>query len=117
MGLNTITEYQLLHLARAELLRRLDRLKTKMIKSEDGELSKKDNVLFDMYSEQVTEINQRMAAISKWREDRYRIQVWTEGQWRWGLHDYTKEQAEARLVELRHAGIKCQMRPSRELFE
>ena len=61
--LKTVTEYQLLFYARAELLRKLDRLKTNMIKSENGELSKKDDVLFSIYSEQVTEINEIMAKL------------------------------------------------------
>jgi hypothetical protein len=69
MGLTTITDYQLLYLARAELLRRLDRLKTKMIKSENGTLSRKDNVLFDLYAEQVTEINKKMTAINTAKEE------------------------------------------------
>lgn len=62
-ALNTLTEYQLLFLARAELLRKLDRLKTKMIKSETGELNRRDTAMFNHYSEQVTEINSRMAEI------------------------------------------------------
>lgn len=63
--LNTVTEFQLLFLARAELLKRLNSLKTKMIKSETGELSRRDKLLFKHYSEQVTEINERMAEISE----------------------------------------------------
>ena len=46
----------------------------------------------------------------------YRIQVWCEGRWRWGLHDYTPAQAEARVGQLQAAGVKCRIRPSSELF-
>lgn len=46
----------------------------------------------------------------------YRIQVWFENTWRWGINDYTKEQAEDRMKQLKQAGIKCRMRPSGELF-
>lgn len=63
--LNTLTEYQLLYLARSELLKRLDKLKTKMIKSETGELNRRDTALFNLYSEQVAEVNSRMAEIQE----------------------------------------------------
>ena len=46
----------------------------------------------------------------------YRIQVWIGKEWRWGLHDYTRAEAEARMAELRQVRIKCRMRPSSELF-
>ena len=49
-------------------------------------------------------------------QDIYRIQVWAEGDWKWGLHDYTQAEAEHRMTYLRRAGIKCRMRPSSELF-
>ena len=59
--LNTITEYQLLFLARQELSRRIDELKTKMIKSETGLLSRREDRLLTMYCEQLNEIVERMA--------------------------------------------------------
>lgn len=58
---STITEYQLLYLARNELLRRLDRLEAKKVKTKTRTLKKRDECLFNLYSEQVTEINERMA--------------------------------------------------------
>lgn len=60
----TITKYQLLFLARSELLKRLDRIKSKMSKSKDGELSRRDRALFSLYSEQIAEINERMDELS-----------------------------------------------------
>ena len=62
-GLTTITEYQLLYLARAELLRRLDRL------SKKDSMSRRDIALSNMYGEQVAEINERMTAINTAKED------------------------------------------------
>lgn len=47
----------------------------------------------------------------------YRIQVWFDSHWKWGLHDYTEEQAIHRMNRLKSVGIKCRMRPSRELFD
>ena len=47
----------------------------------------------------------------------YRIQVWHELEWRWGLHDYTYEQATERAHQLKAVGIRCRIRPSRELFD
>lgn len=48
---------------------------------------------------------------------KYRIQVWSKGAWRWGLSDYTKEQAEDRLKQMTDVGIKARIRPSSELFD
>ena len=56
--LTTITEYQLLNLARNELLRRLDRL------SKKDTMSRRDTALYNLYSEQVSEINDRMDDIN-----------------------------------------------------
>ena len=46
----------------------------------------------------------------------YRIQVWAEGRWVWGLHDYTPTQAEERMKKLKAVGIKARIRPRHELF-
>jgi hypothetical protein len=46
----------------------------------------------------------------------YRIQVWDENRWKWGLHDYTYPQAVERFKRLKAAGIKARIRPSSELF-
>ena len=59
MELTTVTEYQLLYLARSELLRRLDRL------SKKNTMSRRDTALNRLYSEQVAEIDQRMNAIKE----------------------------------------------------
>lgn len=56
-GLKTVTEYQLLHLARNELLRRLDRI------SKKSTMSRRDTALYRLYDEQVSEINDRMSEI------------------------------------------------------
>lgn len=46
----------------------------------------------------------------------YRIQVWYEDHWKWGMHDYTYEQAVERFKQLKAAGIKARIRPNFELF-
>ena len=63
-NLKTLTEYQLLYLARGELLRRLDRLQIKIAKFGEDNLSRRDKALYNLYSEQATEINERMAEIN-----------------------------------------------------
>lgn len=55
--MKVITEYQLLNLARNELLRRLDRI------SKKETMSRRDTALYRLYSEQVAEINDRMNEI------------------------------------------------------
>ncbi len=63
MDLITVTDYQLLYLARAELLRRLDRL------SKKDTMSRRDTALYRLYSEQVAEINNKMTAINTAKEE------------------------------------------------
>lgn len=46
----------------------------------------------------------------------YRIQVKFGDGWRWGLHDYTYDQAVHRYNQLKAAGIKARIRPNFELF-
>ena len=46
----------------------------------------------------------------------YRIQVWIEGGWAWGLNDYTPAQAEERMKKLKAVGIKARIRPLEELL-
>lgn len=41
----------------------------------------------------------------------YRIQCKVKGKWKWGLHDYTLENAEKRLVELWAVGIDARIKP------
>ena len=49
-------------------------------------------------------------------QETYRIQVWHELDWKWGLHDYTYAEATQRIHQLKAVGIKARIRPSRELF-
>ena len=67
--LKTMTEYQVLFLARCELLRRLDKLNSKKSKSETGELSRRDTALFNLYSEHLSEVNDRMLEINTESEE------------------------------------------------
>lgn len=60
--LKTITEYQLLFLARKELSRRINKAKDEIIKN--GE-SRRINNLLDMYTKQIGEVIGRMAEIQK----------------------------------------------------
>ena len=46
----------------------------------------------------------------------YRLQVWYARHWKWGLHDYTLEQAKRRIDELKEVGIKARIKPAYELF-
>lgn len=45
-----------------------------------------------------------------------RIQIWTEGSWVWGIHDYTPSQAQERMKILKAVGIKARIRPLSELL-
>lgn len=45
----------------------------------------------------------------------YRLQVWYARHWKWGLNDYTLEQAEHRVQELAAVGIKARVKPLAEL--
>ena len=62
--LNTMSEYQLLFLARQELARRIDELKTEIIRKETKQSVRRANVLLDMYCDQQREIVERMAEIN-----------------------------------------------------
>ena len=46
----------------------------------------------------------------------YRLQVWFDRHWKWGLNDYTLEQAQRRVEELKAKGIKARIKPAYELF-
>lgn len=63
--LNTITEYQLLFLARQELARRIDELKTEIIRNETKQSQRRTEALLAMYCDQINEIIERMAEINK----------------------------------------------------
>ena len=62
--LETITEYQLLYLARQELSRRIDECKTQIIKGDIKQSVRRTERLLEMYCEQQNEIIQRMAEIN-----------------------------------------------------
>lgn len=63
--LNTITEYQLLFLARQELSRRIDELKTEIIRGKTKQSQRRTEALLKMYCEQMAEIVSRMAEINR----------------------------------------------------
>lgn len=62
--LETITEYQLLYLARQELSRRIDECKTQIVKGDTKQSVRRIEKLLGMYCEQQNEIIQRMAEIN-----------------------------------------------------
>lgn len=46
----------------------------------------------------------------------YRIQIWVERSWVWGINDYTWFEAVGRAKRLKAVGIKSRIRPNSELF-
>ena len=47
----------------------------------------------------------------------YRLQVWYNRHWKWGIVDYeTFDAATARVAELAKVGIKARVKPRSELF-
>ena len=46
----------------------------------------------------------------------YRLQIYHERRWKWGIRDYTLEQAEQRIKELKAHGIRARVKPVAELF-
>ena len=47
----------------------------------------------------------------------FRLQVWFNKNWKWGLNDYeTLEAAMKRIAELKTVGIKARVKPVAELF-
>lgn len=62
--LKTITEYQLLFLARQELSRRIDELKTEIIRGKTNQSKRRTESLLEMYCDQIGEIIRRMAEIN-----------------------------------------------------
>ena len=64
MKLQTITEYQILFLAREELSRRIDELKKALEEKETSQSKRRSEALLKMYCEQQREIAERMAEIS-----------------------------------------------------
>lgn len=47
----------------------------------------------------------------------FRLQVWYNQHWKWGIVDYdTMDAATARVAELAKVGIKARVKPRSELF-
>lgn len=67
--LNTITEYQLLFLARQELSRRIDELKTEIVRNKTKQSLKRTESLLTMYCNQQSKIIERMAEINREGDD------------------------------------------------
>lgn len=63
--LTTITEYQLLFLAKQELLRRIDDLVAGIIAGEPNQPKSRTQAHAKMYREQLAEINARMDEINR----------------------------------------------------
>lgn len=62
--LETITEYQLLYLARQELSKRINECKEQIIRGATKQSQRRTERLLEMYCEQQNEIIQRMAEIN-----------------------------------------------------
>ena len=62
--LETVTEYQLLYLARQELSRRINECKEQIIRGVTKQSQRRTERLLEMYCEQQNEIIQRMAEIN-----------------------------------------------------
>lgn len=62
--LETVTEYQLLYLARQELSRRINDCKEQIVKGKRNQSLRRTEKLLEMYCEQQNEIIQRMAEIN-----------------------------------------------------
>jgi hypothetical protein len=61
----TITEYQLLFLARQELSRRINSLKDDIIRGTTSQSPRRSEALLKMYTDQIAEIIKRMAEINR----------------------------------------------------
>lgn len=47
----------------------------------------------------------------------YRVQVWYDKHWVWGLNDYnTEEAAQERVKKMKSVGIRARVRPLAELL-
>lgn len=62
--LETVTEYQLLYLARQELSRRINECKEQIIRGVTKQSRRRTERVLEMYCEQQNEIIQRMAEIN-----------------------------------------------------
>ena len=62
--LSTLSEYQILFLARMELTRRVNDLKDKLIKNKSNQSKRRSEALLSLYTEQLGEIIARMAEIN-----------------------------------------------------
>lgn len=46
----------------------------------------------------------------------YRVQLWFSRTWKWGMNDYTKEEAEQQVRRMETLGIKSRVRPLSDLL-
>ena len=46
----------------------------------------------------------------------YRLQIYHERRWKWGIRDYSLEEAQKRIGELKAHGIKARVKPIAELL-
>ena len=46
----------------------------------------------------------------------FRLQIRFGNRWKWGVKDYSLEQAHKRVEELKAVGIKARVKPVAELF-
>ena len=58
--LKTISEYQLLCLARKEIFRRIDELRTQILQGKTKQSVRRTDRLISRYNEQIKEINERI---------------------------------------------------------
>ena len=65
MNFITITEYQLLFLARQELSRRIDEIETALKQNQIGMSKRRATALLRMYAAQLSEISDRMDEINE----------------------------------------------------
>ena len=51
-------------------------------------------------------------------DGKYRLQVWFQKHWRWGIVEYSSyDEAEKRVKKLAEVGIKARIRKNFELFD
>lgn len=46
----------------------------------------------------------------------YRLQIYHDRRWKWGIKDYSLEDAQRRINELKAVGIRARVKPVSELF-
>ena len=64
MKLQTISEYQLLFLAKCELEKRVDEISIRIANHKNKQSLRREQALLEMYRDQLHEISERMAEIN-----------------------------------------------------